>query len=293
MRLSAVTILFLVLFNNTAKTQDLIITAKGDSLNCKITKIKSDYIHFTFKYENEIRNTLLPVEQIKFYQKDFYSNPEVPIDKIKNVDCNYHKLRLGGYGGWSNMTAKVSENVPADFKQYVKELKSGYHFGGDFSYFTSENIGFGIKYSMFRTGNELNNIYAVDTVTGQVRTGKLKDDITIQYFGPILCTKISSANKKTHFISDFSLGYLSYKNNATVIENFTLTSGTLGLFLDLGVDFAIDNNLSLGLFFSYTLGTLNQYNYNDGKQSKTIKLDANNLESISRIDLSVGLRWNK
>jgi len=291
-RFSFTLIIFLVCFTNV-KSQDLIVTEKGDSLNCKITQTKSAYIHFTFKYENEIRNTLLPVGQIKYYKKDFFSKSEVPIDKIKNVEGNYQKLRIGIYGGWSYMTAKVSSKVPSAFQQYVKDLKSGYHLGGDFSYFTSENIGFGIKYSIFRTGNELDNIYAVDTVTGQVRTGKLKDDITIQYFGPTICTRISSANKKTHFISDFSLGYLSYKNNATVIDNFTLTSGTLGLMWDLGVDFPIDKNLSLGLFFAYKLGTLNQYNYNDSKQSKTIKLDKDNLESISRIDLSVGLRWNK
>lgn len=293
MRLFLTTVLFFALLDNVVKAQDLIVTAKGDSLNCKITKLKNDFIHFTFKYENEIRNTLLPVGQVKFHQKDFYSHVEVPADKIKNLDGNYQKFRIGGYGGWSYLTAKVSDNVPPNFRQYVKDLQSGYHLGADFSYFTSENIGFGIKYSMFKTGNELDNIYAVDTVTGQVRTGKLKDDITIQYFGPTICTRISSSNKKTHFISNFSLGYLSYKNNATVIDNFILTSGTLGLMWDLGVDFSIDKNLSLGLFFAYKLGTLNQFNYDNGKQNKTIKLDKDNVESISRIDLSVGLRWNK
>lgn len=285
-------IIFLVYFT-TVKSQDLIVTGKGDSLNCKITQIKSNYIHFTFKYENEIRNTLLPVGQIKYYKKNFFSKSEVPIDKIKNIDGNYQKSRIGIYGGWSYMIAKVSSKVPSAFQQYVEDLKSGYHLGGDFTYFTSENIGFGIKYSMFRTRNELDNIYVFDTLTGQVRTGKLKDDITIQYFGPTICTRISSANKNAHFIFDFSFGYLSYKNNATVIDNFTLTSGTLGMMWDLGVNFSIDKDLSLGLFFAYKLGTLNQYNYDDGKQSKTIKLDKDNLESISRIDLSVGLRWNK
>jgi len=41
------------------------------------------------------------------------------------------------------------------------------------------------------------------------------------------------------------------------------------------------------------MGTLNQYNYDDGKTKKTIKLEKDNLENISRIDLSIGLRWNK
>src|SRR5438552_2699930 len=122
-------LLIIFIFTKTVHSQDLIVTDKGDSINCKISQIKKDFIHFTFKYENEIRNTLLPVEQIKFYQKDFYSTAEVRPDQIKNVKGSYHKFRIGAYGGWSYETASVSDNVPAEFKQYVKDLKSGYHFG--------------------------------------------------------------------------------------------------------------------------------------------------------------------
>ena len=39
--------------------QDLVVTDEGDTLNCKITKIKGDFVHFTFKYGDEVRNTLL------------------------------------------------------------------------------------------------------------------------------------------------------------------------------------------------------------------------------------------
>jgi opacity protein-like surface antigen len=286
-------IIVIIVSFQTALAQDLIVTDTGDSLNCKITKISNDYIHFTFRYENEIRNTLLSCEQIKFYKKEFFSVPEVPIGMIKNIYGDYQKIRLGVNGGWSYMTAKVSDAVPADFHQYIKDLKSGYHLGADFSYFSSEYIGFGLKYSLFRTKNEVDNVSATDPVTGQVRTGTLKDDITLHYVGPTLCTRLSSANKKTHFVADYSLGYLSYKNNATVIDDFTLTSETLGIMLGLGVDFTIDKNMTLGFLFTYTGGALNHFNYNDGQQTKTIQLDKENLESVSRIDLSVALRWYK
>jgi hypothetical protein len=290
MRILSITILCCCLV--TAYSQDLIVTEKGDSINCKITNIKTDYIHFTFKYEKEIRNTLLPIGQIHFYKQNFYSKSEVPSDKIKNIDGDYQKVRFTIYGGWSYRTAKVGDNVPSGLQEYIKELKSGYHIGGDFNYYFSENIGFGLKYSMFRSTNELNNIYIVDE-NGQGRTGKVKDDITIQYFGPTLSSSFSSSNKKPRFITEFSLGYLSYKNKATVIDDFTITGGTLGLLLGLGVDVPINENLSLEFIFAYTAGTLNQYKYQDNMQTTTIKLDKDNLESLSRIDFSIGLRLSK
>jgi len=157
----------------------------------------------------------------------------------------------------------------------------------------SENVGFGLRYSMFRTENQTDNIYVYNNVTGYSSTGMLKDDISIQYIGPTLCTRISSANRKTHFVSGFSMGYLSYKNNATVISNFQLTSGALGLWWDLGLDLQLDRNLILGLSLSYTMGILRYYDYKDETTSRTINLEKDSFENISRIDVSVALKWNR
>lgn len=274
-----------------ANSQDLIVTGKGDSLNCKITKIKSDFIHFTFKFENEIRNTLLPVEKIKYYKRDFYAEPEVPIEKVKDVSGDYKKIKIGGYGGLSFRTAKVSENAPDDFEQYLNELKSGFHFGGDFYYFFSENIGVGFKYSMYHSTNSIDNIY-IDDGNGQGRTGQLRDKITIHYFGPAVSATFGASEKALLF-TNFSMGYLSYKDKATIITDFTLSGGTLGLVFDFGVDVPVDKNLSVVFVCGFTLGTLNQFKYKDATQSMTIKLDKENYESLTRIDLSVGLRFSK
>jgi hypothetical protein len=275
----------------TAKSQDLIVTNKGDSLNCEITKIKSDYIYFTFKYENEIRNTLLPVSQVKFFKKNFYTHSEIPIEKLKKNN-NYQKVKISAFGGWSYLTGKLSNKVPDDFRQYMKELKSGYHFGGDVCFFVSEKIGLGLKYTNFKTKNEIYDIYIIDTLTGKKRTGILRDDITVQYFGPALFMRFYSKNKMVAFLSNISLGYLSYKNDAVVVDRFTLSSGTVGMVYDLGVDFMLDRNLAIGLGCSYVMGTLSEYEMNNRSSKQTIKLKSDELESISRIDLSIGLKLN-
>lgn len=276
-----------------SKAQDLIVTQKGDSLNCNITRIRSDYIHFTFKHENEIRNTLLPVSEIKFYKEGFFSKAEVPPDKIKNVEGDYQKVRFGIYGGWSYRTAKIHQDVPDVLREFAKEMKSGYHLGADFTYFTSESFGFGVRYSRFGSANELNNVSTTYKNTNQKRTGTLKDEVGIHYFGPAICARTTSANQMRHFIADFSLGYLSYKEEIVFIDRFTLTGGTVGVMLNLGFDFALDKNLSLGIFLAYTAGALSEVNFNNGIQTQKIKLKNDELEGLSRIDISVGLRWNK
>ncbi len=42
----------LAVIANSIVAQDLIITSEGDSINCKITKVKNDFVYFTFKHND-------------------------------------------------------------------------------------------------------------------------------------------------------------------------------------------------------------------------------------------------
>src|SRR5690554_4359740 len=103
--------------------QDLIVTTDGDSINCKITKVRADNIYFTFKHKDEIRSTLLPMTGVNTHQVDYYQTSEVPLEKIIGYK-NYPQFRLALNGGFSYLTAPVAEGVPNYLKDYVKELKS-------------------------------------------------------------------------------------------------------------------------------------------------------------------------
>ncbi|MBN4051367.1 hypothetical protein JYU16_00985 [bacterium AH-315-M05] len=274
-----------------AKSQDLIITDKGDSLNCKIMKIRGAHFHITFKDEDKIRRAVLPSSMVKYYQKEYYHTREKVKDTIVVLDDN-PMIRFSISGGLSNLVAKISDQIPSDFIPYMKELRSGYHIGGDLNYYITGTQGIGIKYSMFRTKNQLNNIYIIYP-NGQTRSGILRDDITIQFIGPSYCMRMFLGNKYSHLISNISLGYLDYRNNAKLIDDFILSSSALGFSGDIGIDFLIDNNISLGIAFSITLGTLSKFEIDDGVSIQTIELDKENFENISRIDLSIGLKYYK
>ena len=71
--------------------QDLIVTTKGDSLNCKITKVKPDYIYFTFNNNGHTQNSLLPSSDVDYYQ--YGTNGDYAIVSIKE-DKNYDLVIL-------------------------------------------------------------------------------------------------------------------------------------------------------------------------------------------------------
>jgi hypothetical protein len=52
--------------------QDLIVTITNDSLNCKIEKIKDDYIHFSEILNDKINNSALPMNLVRTYSYNYY-----------------------------------------------------------------------------------------------------------------------------------------------------------------------------------------------------------------------------
>jgi len=281
----------LIFVSNSIFSQDLIVTNDGDSINCKITKVKTDNIYFTFKHKDEIRSTLLPVSNIKTHQFDYFQTSEVPKDKVVGYK-NYQHFRIAINGGYSYQTAKVAESVPSDFKDYIRELKSGYHFGGDLTYYFTEPLGFGFKYYLFKSSNSLDNIYLEDT-NGNRTYGKMSDDLTISFIGPTFSTRLLSHDKKNAFLMNLSLGYMGYSNDKVIIDKYKMTGSTMGLSFDIGYDIELSENLSLGFQISYLTGTLFEYDWNDGIKTETIKLEKGEYESLNRIDFSVGLRFSK
>lgn len=283
--------LLLLFMANALFAQDLIVTSEGDSLNCKITKVKAENIYFAFKHKNEIRNTLLPLSSVKVHQYNFYETTEVPKGKVIGYK-NYQHFRVALNAGYSYQIGKIADGVPADFKDYIKHLKSGYHFGGDLSYYFNESLGFGLKYYLFKASNSMNNIYLED-IEGNRTYGKMSDDLTITFFGPTFSTRLLNNDKSNALFTNLSFGYLGYSNNKVVIDHYKMTGNTLGLAIDIGYDIGLSENISIGFQASYIMGVLSKYDWHDGTSTQTIELDKGSYESLNRFDLSVGIRFTK
>lgn len=281
-----ITVMLLCVFNIDVKAQDLIIKERGDSLNCKIIQIKRDSIFFSIKNSNnETLVRVLSMGRIKHYKRDFYV-----LRTIQKKD--YPKIRLGVQVGWSRLTRKQEQNIPVVFKKYVNALRAGLNFGSDFTFFASKNVGFGARYSVFGA-NGTSDRFSYINLLGQISSGTLYTRVAINYIGPSFSIRAISANKKIQFITDISLGYLSYKETSLLSNYFFYYNGrNLGYTGKAELDISISNNWALGLSASCTLGRLKKIKMSDAAQEQTISLTKENYYDISRVDISVGLKWN-
>jgi hypothetical protein len=290
---------FLVLLSWTGISQDLIVTTEGDSIRCKITKVEPERIYFSHYSEGVIHETLLPISSIKMYETKFYGTPDYLEESGKlnynytQPKANFPRVRIAAQGGYSYRLAKVPEGMSTLLEEYIKKLKSGYHLGGDINYFLSQKFGLGLKYSYYQSKNRLNDIY-IEYDDGTIATGDMSDRIKINYYGLVLSLRDISKNQSGAWLGSLSFGYMSYYNNAEFIrEKMDITGGTVGMVVDLGYDFFLSDGFGLGLGLSISLGTLSELDLDDGSTIRTVELDSENFENLSRVDLSIGLRFNK
>ena len=281
-------ILILLMAGGIAGAQDLIVTNTNDSINCKITKETNDYIYFSYRNNGELRKTLISKNDVKQFTKN---NPGASSD-LSSTDIfqrGYSPFRLAVHGGFSNRLGKV---VKSDFEQYLKDLKKGYNLGVDASYFISETVGFGIKFSSFGADNQLASVTMDHDGDGVMSTGPMSDDITITFVGPSYSTRFVST-KGNAFITSLALGYLGYMDHAKLFDYaFDLKGGTLGIAFDIGYDIKLSDRLSLGAQCSLFRGTLTSITQDYGSYSRKVDLDEDEYEGLSRLDFSVGLRLN-
>lgn len=199
-------------------------------------------------------------------------------------------FRIAVNGGFSRLLAKTSESVEPKNRDYVSALKSGYNYGIDATYFISKEWGLGVKFNQFRSSH-------VGTLYDEYYIPMTIETVMVHTFiGPSLASKYVSPSGKHTLLSSVALGYMGYLSD---VRSFMtqITGGTVGAVIDIGYDYSITKRFAIGPQLSFAGGVLNKLTYKgyssyNKNVSYTQELDKNNRESMSRLDISFGARFN-
>jgi outer membrane autotransporter protein len=139
----------------------------------------------------------------------------------------------------------------------------------------------------------MDDVSLIDDQGNIIATGTLSDDITTQFVAPFLSLRFNNKAYTGAFLMGLSMGYIGYKNKAELVYPMELNGSTFGLSLEMGYDIKLSDNLFLGFQASFLMGALSKMTMEDTNGSQTIEFEEGEYESMSRLDLSVGLRFSK
>lgn len=298
-------ITFLLCIRLSAAAQDLVVTDKNDSINCKITKASKDFVYFKGFIEGELRNVFLPIRQVKDYKYNYYQKSAEDLSNMSAkskspVGLNPNKLfaftsprySYGVGAGMGYQIAPLAPGIPQGFSDYYQNLKLGLQISAQGSYQFTKMMGLGLTVSRFSTKSGPVEVTATHRQTGQVRNGKLSDRIAVTSIYPHYQLRFVSKKGNNALTMGFGLGVGLYRNFFTLIDPFTIRGQYVCSGIDVNYDLMVSHNSAVGIQLSLKSGAMNRITITDAT-GKTAAETLSTPEGLSRLDLSICYRWYK
>ena len=225
---------FLLFFTfSIAQAQDLLVTVKFDTLNCKIGKMTNDFYPITFVTEDEEMNGLIHRDSVFYLKKDVFRG--LNDNRLRPW---YPLVELGFDGGGAYKFGKFRMDDDLTDKSETS-ARTGLYIETDLTYYVSQRIGYGLKYN-YRS--------------------LLEGDIRYQYFGPMIAFRFPEKTRPRHFFFNFSggIGWMVQKNAPVQLMSLRprieMHAHSLSCNFDIGYAFKWSKHVSVRVKASCNIG---------------------------------------
>ncbi|MEO9871266.1 porin family protein [Ekhidna sp.] len=271
-----------------AKSQDIIVTTEGDTIDCKITRVGDEFIHFSI-YDRSgvlLMRSRLPLSKIQHYDQakpeTVTQSPDIPVapeEEIEFEEFEPSSFRLSINTGYTYQLGGY-EGLPDSYKQ---QLQSLWNLGGELHYFITENFGVGAKYNHISTNADEDFQPPFSTAFG---FSSLRDEkVTFDYIGLSFMYRnfLYDDQVVNYFIAG---GVVKYRTDGLGDGvPFYQEGDTFGLVLGVNYDFIFVQNVGVGVGAEVNIASLKEFDNN----GITVPADF----TLTRIDLTVGVRFFK
>ena len=237
-----------------------------------------------------------------FAQYNDYDEDEEYWEDYEYAKYERWRISISGGPGYIYTSSKDAENEliasgvdKQKAKDFYKKYRWGWQGNADIHYLFNPNLGAGVKYSLFQTNSKLGQIpfgnYNGDGLHNFF--GDIEEKLFVNYIGPSFLWQNFINRRETWRASSLlSVGYANYRSENYIMElPVLLTSNTLGVYGELGLECYISRNVAIRANLNYILSSFKKFNIKSSQGTSSYKLSDKEKEDISRIDLSLGLSF--
>lgn len=283
----------LLLVQICARSQDLVVTTEGDSIDCKITRVSDEFIHFSVFDKSGILlvRSRLPLAQVQYYEQgELFPEEDNENDKPGIAEPNQENRII--IDEFDPATFRLAINLGYTYqfggyeglpRTYQNQLKSLWHLGGEFNYFFSENIGIGAKYNHVFTNANEDFEPPISTAFG---FSQLRDErVKFSYIALSLLYRnfLYDDQVVNYFVSG---GIVKYRTDGMGDGvPFYQEGDTFGAVLGVSYDFLLMESFGIGVGVEVNIARLTEFDNN----GTVINADF----SLTRVDFTLGIRLYK
>jgi hypothetical protein len=296
--------------------QDKIITVERDTILCRIISVSPTHIQYEQKgNDGYMVGKFIPNEQVLEYLRSPQSSEVNPYGypSGRQKQKTEHPWMIGIYAGVASLTASTAnaEQEMIDMgvskskaKDYCSDLKNGWSFNGDIHYL-SDNIGFGVQYSLFFSSVRLDLTMRMDASQSagipEYISLDVDERVYIHYVGPSLILRQRLDDKqKFQLMETFSAGYVYYRDEIRMGEasvfgssmNGLIEGKTWGATTGVYAEYFPTRWLSVGANAGIMYARLTKADVSTAQGTQNVKLDKKDYVSLARLDFSLGVHFH-
>jgi hypothetical protein len=307
-------VVILLLIVNECFAQDRIILSSGDTIHCTISKVTKNYLYYRQDYngvtaKGKILKTKIREWNYFFAKNDpetFFNEPEIPVhDSEKEPDflaqtSPDERFRIALNAGPAYLAGNTEKAIQSlqergvsagDSKRYYHNLKMGFQAKGSAYIHLMGSYWLGAMYHGFYSTSEITTPMAIDD--DYMYYGKLGERYFVNFAGASFSSSTRyGRSKRIGVNSSFAFGPAFYRDELEMLNDQVLIQGVaLGTNLTLGLEYFFRSNISLGLESSLFSSQAKKITVTTAQSTEEIKLEKENYENLSRLDLSLGIIW--
>lgn len=302
--------------------QDQIITRNNDTIECKIIRMNRNEILFEIDTKGVTSSGKIPFTEIASYSvtnpPTAGSRPASPPGAMRPASPTgsigprladtgpLSRLRMslnGGAGYIFSSSEKAEESMvawgiaAADAEAYYNDLKLGIYGSGDITFMLTPRIGTGLRYKFFSTDAAVRGFF--DPNDGMyLMYGTYSEHIFVNFTGvSLFYTEPLGRSRRLSVSAAWAAGLVLYRNEAETFQgNLLITGNSFGMDGLLGIEYRLTPSMALGAELSAFNSLLRKVEVTDGSNTELLELDEDNIENLSRFELSFGIRfylWNR
>ena len=225
---------------------------------------------------------------------------ELPFADQKIIPA-YKRITLGLYGGYGYLLGSTSKAInsmtSAGFTReqaetYYSDLKSGFYIAGELYYALNSNYSIGMTDKFFMNSATATNAFE-DPDIMTITYYSSSERIYVNYAGfAVSFNHHYGKRDRLRLNSSLSLGITNYRDEIIYTNTFALITGMCpGTDLNIGMEYKINDLVSLNAGIASYISYLKKVNVTDGTNSTKVTLEKGNAENLSRLDLSAGIRF--
>lgn len=287
-----------------ASGQDRIITLNNDTIECRINRVTRSDIHFDVNTNGVTTSGTIPLSGILSYS----INPSATGKRKANpvVNSSFPRLRValsGGAGYLFSSSEKAEESMvewgltPASAEAYYKDLRTGFYGSGEIAWMFTPQLGAGLRYKFFDTSADTEGFF--DPLDGMyLFYATYSERIYVNFVGAsVLYSEPVGVGGKLRVSCSLSAGLALYRNEAEMFQgNFLATGNSFGMDGAVGLEYHLTPAVAVGAELSSFFSQLKKFEITDGSTTETIEFEVDEIENLSRVELSLGIRfylWNR